>query len=381
MRRSPVEEVAVDRARGVGRRRRLVGLGLAVVLPVAVTAALVLLRDPVNLVADALLLLLVVVVVSLVGGLLPAVVAAVIAALLLNYYFTEPLHTLDVSDGSNVLALALFVLVGVLVSSVVEVAARLARRAAAVDELAAADRLRTALLAAVGHDLRTPLASAKASVASLRSTDVTWSEDDRDELLLTADESLDRLARLVDNLLDMSRLTMGAMTVQLRAVALDEVVPLALDDLGPGAGAVLIDVPDDLRAAAADPGLLERVIVNLVQNALRYNDSAQPVRVLARAAGDRVELRIVDHGPGIATEQRERVFVPFQRLGDTDNTTGIGLGLALSRGLTEAMGGTLDPEPTSGGGLTMVVSLPAAPTDRAPTGPGRRERDERGGAP
>ena len=255
---------------------------------------------------------------------------------------------------------------------------RLEAAAAIAGPLAEADRMRTALLAAVGHDLRTPLASAKAAVTSLRSTDVAWSESDRDDLLLTADESLDRLARLIDNLLDMSRLTAGAMSVLSRPVALDEVVPLALDDVGPAARIVEVEVPDDLPEVHADPGLLERVVANLVANALRYSPSGSPPMVIGSSLGDRVELRVIDRGPGIPPSQLEQVFVPFQRLGDTDNTTGVGLGLALARGLTEAMGGTLTPEETPGGGLTMVVSLTSASAPNAvlTPEPGRRERDE-----
>jgi two-component system sensor histidine kinase KdpD len=156
------------------------------------------------------------------------------------------------------------------------------------------------------------------------------------------------------------------------------VVPLALDDLGPAGLHVVVDVPDDLPGVLADPGLLERVIANLVGNAVRYSPPGVPPLVTASILADRVELRVIDRGPGIPSSYLERVFAPFQRLGDTDNTTGVGLGLALSRGLTEAMGGTLTPEETPGGGLTMVVSLPAAP---APSGtstlaqPGRRERE------
>jgi two-component system, OmpR family, sensor histidine kinase KdpD len=110
-----------------------------------------------------------------------------------------------------------------------------------------------------------------------------------------------------------------------------------------------------------DPGILERVISNLVANALRFSPAGSPPLLTASSLGDDVELRIIDRGPGIPREQAGRMFVPFQRLGDTDNTTGIGLGLALSRGLTEAMDGTLTPEETPGGGLTMLLSLPAAP--------------------
>jgi two-component system sensor histidine kinase KdpD len=256
---------------------------------------------------------------------------------------------------------------------------RLTEAAAAAVLIAEGDRMRTALLAAVGHDLRTPLASAKAAVTSLGSHDIEWSAQDRDELLLTADESLDRLARLVDNLLDMSRLQAGALSVVSRSVALDEVVPLALDDLGPAGRSVVVDVPDDLPEVLADPGLLERVIANLIGNAIRYSPSEQPPVVTGSSLGDRVELRVIDRGPGIPSPELDRVFAPFQRLGDTDNTTGVGLGLALSRGLTEAMGGTLTPEETPGGGLTMVVSLSATPVSETPTEhePGAREREGR----
>ena len=202
--------------------------------------------------------------------------------------------------------------------------------------------------------------------------------EDHDELLVTADESLDRLARLVDNLLDMSRLQAGVLSVVSRTVALDEVVPLALDDLGPAGKPVVVDVSDDLPLALADPGLLQRVIANLVANALQYSPPGVRPTVSGSYLGQRVELRIIDHGPGIAPADLTRVFAPFQRLGDTDNTTGVGLGLALSRGLTEAMGGTLTPEETPGGGLTMVVSLAAAAhqSSQVMSGePGLRERE------
>jgi two-component system sensor histidine kinase KdpD len=267
-------------------------------------------------------------------------------------------------------------------AAVVVERSRLAEAAAAAVPLAATDRMRTALLAAVGHDLRTPLASAKAAVTSLRSTEIAWSPADRHDLLLTADESLDRLARLVDNLLDMSRLNAGAMTVLSRPVALDEVVPLALDDLGPPARRVVVHVPDDLPAVLADPGLLERVVANLVGNALRYSPEASPPILTGSTLGGRVELRVIDRGPGIPAAELDQVFAPFQRLGDTDNTTGIGLGLALSRGLTEAMGGTLTPEETPGGGLTMVVSLATSRAVGEPAAaaePGLRERDAAAG--
>jgi len=247
---------------------------------------------------------------------------------------------------------------------------RLAAAAEAARPIAAADRMRTALLAAVSHDLRTPLASAKAAITSLRATDVQWAAEDRDELLATADESLDRLAHLVDNLLDMSRLQAGALAVFPRPVDLAEVVARSLDDLGPAGRTVGVAIPDDLPEVAVDPGITERIIANLTANALRYSPDGVPPALSGSALHDRVELRVIDRGPGIPEQDRDRMFVPFQRLGDTDNTTGVGLGLALSRGLAEAMGGTLEPEQTPGGGLTMALSLPAAPNPARALGDG-----------
>ncbi len=459
-----------------------------------------------------------VVVVALVGGLIPALLEALAGSLLLNYYFTPPIHQFTIADANNAWAILVFVVVAILVSTVVDIAARrtkqaarasaesellvttagsvlrgqqalpalleqiresfgmrsvsllecltgdctdgseptraassaasrlrgagkgwnavatagrepattpedadvevpvtdtlslalrgrplaaddrrllgafaayaaaaleqqrLAAEAEAAKPIAEADRMRTALLAAVSHDLRTPLASAKAAVTSLRSPEVHWDAADRDELLATADESLDRLARLVDNLLDMSRLQAGALSLFPRPVGVDEIVARSLDDLGPRSEAVAVDIPESLPEARVDPAILERVIVNLTENALRYSSPGKPPLLTASTLGDRVELRVVDRGPGIPEKEKDRIFVPFQRLGDTDNTTGVGLGLALSRGFTEAMGGTLTAEDTPGGGLTMAISLPAVAPPASPDTyePGHRERHTNG---
>jgi two-component system sensor histidine kinase KdpD len=491
---------------GLPRQRRLMGYLLAVVLAPLLTLGLAAMRGQANLISDVLIFLVAVIVVALVGGFLPALLEAIVGSLLLNYYFTPPIYQWTIAEANNAFALGVFIVVALLVSSVVDLAAkrtrqaarasaesqllattagsvlrgeraltavldqvreafgmdsvtllecppgpagrpppgqpgewkavahsggpalstpgqadvevpvtdtlslalcgppvpatdrrvlgafaayagvaleqqRLAAQAEAARPIAAADRMRTALLAAVSHDLRTPLASAKAAVTSLRSPDIRWADEDRDELLATADESLDRLAHLVDNLLDMSRLQAGALSVFPRPAGLEEIVARALDDLGPDGGEVVVEIPDSLPEVRVDPAILERVVVNLTANAVRYSPPGQPPLLTASVLGDRVELRIADRGPGIPEPDRDRVFVPFQRLGDTDNTTGVGLGLALSRGLTEAMGGTLEPEETPGGGLTMAVSLPAAPQpDGAVPGipgePGRRERAE-----
>jgi two-component system, OmpR family, sensor histidine kinase KdpD len=481
-------------------RRQVAGYLLAALLLPLLTVGLAAVRGPVNLISDVLMFLVAVIVVALTGGIVPAVLTAVVGSALLNYYFTPPIHLWTIAEGNNVFALIVFVVVAVLVSSVVDIAARRTRQAAraraeselltttagsvlrgeravevvldrvreafsmdsvtllecrsggesaalhgpaaewavaacsgepavttpeqadtevpvtetltlalrgrpltaadrrllgafaaytavaleqqrlaaqaeAAKPIAAADRMRTALLAAVSHDLRTPLASAKAAVTSLRSPEIQWADEDRDELLATADESLDRLAHLVENLLDMSRLQAGALSVFPRPASLAEIAARALDDLGSATRDVLVDIPDSLPEVRVDPAILERVIVNLTANALRYSPPGQPPLLTASALAERVELRVADRGPGVPEADRDQMFVPFQRLGDTDNTTGVGLGLALSRGLTEAMDGTLEPEETPGGGLTMVVALPAVADGGEAGTPGRRERD------
>ena len=243
---------------------------------------------------------------------------------------------------------------------------RLSEQAAAVVRLTEVDRLRTALLTAVGHDFRTPLAAATAAVTSLRSSDVTFGPQDRDELLATAEESLARLSRLVENLLDMSRLQAGALAMHLQPIGVAELVPIAVDDLGEAGRAVQVRDADDVPDVTADAALLERVLANVIANAVRHSPPDRPPMVTVSEHDGRVEVRVIDHGPGIAAQDYDRVFLPFQRLGDRDNTSGLGLGLALSRGLTEAMGGTLTPDTTPGGGLTMTISLPVADHADAP---------------
>ncbi|MFJ8495203.1 ATP-binding protein [Streptomyces sp. NPDC094038] len=235
---------------------------------------------------------------------------------------------------------------------------RLQEEAEQARALAEGNRIRTALLAAVSHDLRTPLAGIKAAVTSLRSDDVDWSEEDRAELLEGIEEGADRLDHLVGNLLDMSRLQTGTVTPIVHETDLDEVVPMAL--VGVPDGSVDLDVPETLPMVAADAGLLERSVANLVENAVKYSPSDRPVLVSASAIADRVEVRIVDCGPGVPDEAKERIFEPFQRYGDAPRGAGVGLGLAVARGFAEAMGGTLNAEDTPGGGLTMVLSLRAA---------------------
>ncbi|MGA6220965.1 DUF4118 domain-containing protein [Streptomyces umbrinus] len=225
--------------------------------------------------------------------------------------------------------------------------------------LAEGNRIRTALLAAVSHDLRTPLAGIKAAVSSLRSEDVAWSEEDQAELLEGIEEGADRLDNLVGNLLDMSRLQTGTVTPLIREIDLDEVVPMALG--GVPEDSVELDIPETLPMVAVDPGLLERSVANLVENAVKYSPAGERVLVSASAMADRVEVRVVDRGPGVPDAGKDRIFEPFQRYGDAPRGAGVGLGLAVARGFAEAMRGTLTAEDTPGGGLTMVLTLPAAP--------------------
>jgi two-component system sensor histidine kinase KdpD len=231
-------------------------------------------------------------------------------------------------------------------------ARQLAGEAAQARELADIDRVRAALLASVGHDLRTPLAAIKAAVSSLRQPDIDWPAAERAELLATVEESSDRLDALVDNLLSMSRLQAGVLSVHPQPVALDGVVAQAVLNT-----TVEVDVPEDLPLVRADPGLLERAVANLVANAVAVSPA---VLVQARRAGDVVELRVIDHGPGVPAADRERIFAPFQRLNDHTATGGLGLGLAIARGFTDAMGGTLTPTDTPGGGLTQTITLSLA---------------------
>jgi K+-sensing histidine kinase KdpD len=235
---------------------------------------------------------------------------------------------------------------------------QLAEQAAHAQQLAETDRVRSALLTAVSHDLRTPLAGIKAAVSSLRQDDISWTEEEQRELLLTVEESADRLADLIFNILAMSRIQAGAVSVLISPVALDEVVARAL--LG-SEESVTIDVLEDLPLVRADPGLLERVVANLFDNARRFSPPGIPVQVHADPpSANRVRLHVTDHGPGIAKSQWDGMFTPFQRLGDHDASAGLGLGLAIAKGFTEAMHAQLTPSTTPGGGLTMTITLPVA---------------------
>jgi two-component system sensor histidine kinase KdpD len=241
----------------------------------------------------------------------------------------------------------------------------LTEEASKAEAVSQADELRRSLLSAVSHDLRTPLAAAKAAVSSMRSVDVGFSAEDTAELLATVEESVDQLTGLVSNLLDSSRLAAGAVRPDLQRVYLEETVQRALLGVAKGysrigaLGIERVKIAVDDAVVEADSGLLERVIANLIDNALRYAPDS-PVRVTAGSIGDRVLIAVVDEGPGIPRDTEEELFAPFQRLGDQDTSIGVGLGLSVARGFVEAMGGTISATDTPGGGLTVEIDLAAA---------------------
>jgi two-component system sensor histidine kinase KdpD len=243
----------------------------------------------------------------------------------------------------------------------------LTEEAGKAEAIAQADELRRSLLSAISHDLRTPLAAAKAAASSLRSSDVDFSAEDTAELLATVEESVDQLTALVGNLLDSSRLAAGVVQPELRRVYLEETVQRSLLGISKGVtgfrrqGIDRVKVDVDDAVVMADSGLLERVLANLIDNALRYAPDS-PVRVTAGRVGDRVLIAVVDEGPGIPRGAEEQMFGPFQRLGDHDTSIGVGLGLSVARGFAEAMGGAISATDTPGGGLTIEIDL-AAPKD------------------
>ncbi|GAB2849063.1 DUF4118 domain-containing protein [Microbacterium insulae] len=455
-------------------KRRALGFAVALIGGPLLTWLLVSIRSEETITTDVLAYQLLVVIVALVGGIWPAVFAAVMSGLTLNFFFVEPFYTVTIAHPRYAWALALYVVIAVLVSFIVDRAARAARAAqrssaesellatvagsvlrgesavpamvsrtreslglagvrlvaadgqvlatdgepvrdgryeavpvgwmsgggpratlelhgrgldaserrlvdAIVAQLAAAlehsalsesasqagalaetDQVRSALLSAVSHDLRRPLAAAVAAIGGIRAAGPGLSAADRDELLATADESLTTLSALVTDLLDVSRVQAGVLAVSLSEVDSATVITAALDELGAGPDDVELALDSDLPMVSADPVLLQRVLVNVLANALRHSPLGARVRVATSHLGRTAEIRVVDHGVGIAADRRDDMFAPFQRLGDVDNTAGLGLGLALSKGFTEGMGGTLAPEDTPGGGLTMVIALPVA---------------------
>lgn len=454
----------------LSRHRRALGMALAVVLPLVLTAVIGHFDLETANGLPIAMFLSAAVVVALVGGVIPALIAAVLSSVLANWFFTPPLHTLTIAAPENIVGLILFVIVAAAVAMVVDRAARearlavearaeadtlfllssqaiqpgltvddvlqqirttfrldgvayrlrrtptsewqvpkavghrdggpsgtltlaegrefalygrgltaaeqrvlsafgeqvmnqfereeLAAAAATADELADRNAFQTALLAAVSHDLRTPLASIKASSSSLLASDVALDPADQRMFVELIDDNADRLGRLIGNLLDMTRIQTGAMAVLDRSVLLDEVLRPALTAVD--ADRVKIDSVRRLPMIATDPGLAERILANLIDNGLRHQPPDKPLHIAAQRLDDRLEVRISDNGPGVPPNRRKVMFEPFQRVGDAPRGNGLGLGLAVAAGFANAVGATLEADDTPGGGLTMVVSFPVA---------------------
>jgi len=349
---------------GLSRRRQLISAGLAIVVLTLLTLILDARSDDVSTTIIFLLYLAAVVALSAAGGPIVGISVAIIAFLLVNWFFTEPLHTLDVSQPEHLVELMIFLAVSATVATLVDTAGRrrgvLEVRTAEAEQLAAANDLRTALLRAVSHDLRTPLTTAKLATSSLLASDITLDEAQRQELVVLADQEIDRLVLIVENLLDAGRLQAGVLRVDLGETDLpalvDRVITLVPED---DRGRVSNKVDDETPAVNADRALLERVLANLVSNALNA-DTEHAIVVAADLRGDgRVELDVIDHGPGLSDAQREAAFKPFHRFEDRGASSGIGLGLPICAGFCEAMGAELDLDATPGGGLTARVVLEA----------------------
>jgi two-component system, OmpR family, sensor histidine kinase KdpD len=239
---------------------------------------------------------------------------------------------------------------------------RLESEAASAGQLAEANTLRTQLLAAVSHDLRTPLAAIKAAATSLLTDELRWSPDQTRDFAETIDEEADRLTGLVDNLLDMSRLQTGVLPVSVAPTDVEDLLFASVAALPSNGAGIDIDVAESLPLVQADRGLLQQALVNVVANAKKWSPPGGTVRLEASAADHSVVVRVADRGPGIPPEQRDQVFLPFQRLGDAvgEDPKGVGLGLAVAQGFVHAMGGELAVDDTPGGGATFVFTLPQA---------------------
>jgi two-component system sensor histidine kinase KdpD len=236
---------------------------------------------------------------------------------------------------------------------------RLREAAATAGRLAEGDRVRTALLTTISRNLRTPLASIRVAVSALRQEDVAENPTRRAKELATIEEGSNRLDRLIADLLDMSRLQAGAVRPEAGMVNLDEVLQAATRAI-PRAEDIRLDLPDTLPPVMVDRALLERVLTNVMGNAVMHTPAGTPITISAGVLRNHVEVRIADRGPGVPDADKEQLFEPFQRQEASRDGAGVGLGLAVARGFTEAIGGTLVAEDTPGGGLTMVLSVPFA---------------------
>jgi K+-sensing histidine kinase KdpD len=342
---------------GNGWRRRAAGIAFSVLAVAVVTGAVYLLRPVAPVVSLGVLYVLAVVAVAVVFGLAYAIPVSVASMLTFNFLFLPPVHTFALRESENWVALAVYLIVGVVVGELATRSRRLAHEAVEAETLRQTDAVKTAVLHAVSHDLRSPLTAIRTASEVLDNPSVRLSAAERDELFETIRIEVLRLERLVENLLDLSRLEAGPARRTPELWTVDALVASALEQLGREADRVDTTYADADELVRVDGPQLQRVLVNLLENALKFSSPSDPVDVRVEAEPGRVLVRVLDRGPGIAEGDRERIFDPFER--GTNAGPGSGLGLAIARGFAEANGGRVWVEPgTPTGGATFLLELP-----------------------
>jgi K+-sensing histidine kinase KdpD len=346
-----------DRVTGKWRRRAF-AIAFSIAAVALVTGAVYALRPIAPVVSLGVLYVLAVVAVAVVCGLAYAIPVSVASMLAFNFLFLPPLHTFELRESENWVALAVYLIVGVVVGELATRSRRLARETVEAEKLRQADAVKTAVLHAVSHDLRSPLTAIRAASEGLDNPSVRLDAREREELFETIRIEVQRLERLVENLLDLSRLEAGPAKRTPELWTVDALLASALEQLGPEADRVETDIPADVGLVRVDGPQLHRVLVNLIENALKFSSPTDPVGVTIRDADGRITVRVRDRGPGVPEADRERIFDAFERGGRAG--PGSGLGLAIARGFAEANGGRVWVEPGAEptGGSSFVLELP-----------------------
>ena len=362
------------------------GLVTATVSVLIVTLIVGAIESRAHITSIAMLYLVAVLASATIAGRGAAVVAALASFLAYNWFFLQPLHTFQVGDPDEWFALVLFLVTAGIAGQLAAQLRDRAREAAAreretrhlyeererlrqqandAEVLRRADELKTALLGAVSHDLRTPLASIIASAGSLRQQDVEWTEAERASFLADIEGEARRLERIVANLLDLSRMESGTLRPERGWYDLAALVDDVLGRMRARTAthSVHVDVPEDLPPVPLDYVEIDQVLSNLVENAVRHTPAGTNVWIRARTAADDLRVSVSDDGPGIGDDVRARLFDAFVRGGDRRGSGGAGLGLAVARGLVEAHGGGITADARPGGGTVIVFTLPL----RSPT--------------
>jgi K+-sensing histidine kinase KdpD len=358
--------------------RRGAGVAFSIGAVALVTGAVFALRPVAPVVSLGVLYVLAVVAVAVVFGLAYAIPVSVGSMLAFNFLFLPPVHTFALRESENWVALTVYLVVGVVVGELATRSRRLAREAVEAETLRQTDAVKTAVLHAVSHDLRSPLTAIRAASEGLENPSVRLDAHEREGLIETIRIEVGRLERLVENLLDLSRLEAGPARRMPELWTVDALLASALEQLGPEADRIGTTFESDSALVRVDGPQLHRVLVNLLENALKFSSPSDPVDVTVAENDGRIAVRIRDRGAGIAAADRERIFDPFER--GSNAGPGSGLGLAIARGFAEANGGRVWVEPGGqSAGATFVLELPAVEDEPglsldSATAPGRPVR-------